>query len=274
MSGAISLPAVPMYLSIVKDEQSDVAQFAKSDASTRLAVSKFTAAAPSITSPAGLLQNYSALQVVLGAFGMGGDISETGILKDLMTQDPSSSTSLVKEDPSASYQRFASALSNWSTPPFQSTTTVASVVNQYETTQFEASEGKQIPGMDKALYFTRTIGAVTSINQVMSDPTLMSVVTTALGLPSAFGELDYTQQQNILTQKLNLSQFKTTGGIQSFAEKYLAMNQANQPVTLPTGMASLFSSTGGQSLLDILNVAAGGSAATEASSNTTLSLFA
>jgi hypothetical protein len=90
---------------------------------------------------------------------------------------------------------------------------------------------------------------MTQLTQLMSDPALLNVVTTALGIPAAFGGLDYTQQVAILTPRVDMTQFATTAGVAKFVNQYLAMDQLNQ-ITAGTGgdpVLSLFSSNSSSS---------------------------
>ena len=100
---------------------------------------------------------------------------------------------------------------------------VQSILSGYETSQYEAQEGQQIPGMDDALYFTRTMPTITSINQLMSDTTLLNVVTTNLGIASTYGSLPFAEQESVLTSKVNLSSFSNPSTLQQYAEQYLAL---------------------------------------------------
>ncbi len=80
-----------------------------------------------------------------------------------------------------------------------------------------------------------------SLAELMSDPVLLSVVTTNLGLQSdQFGALDYSQQVAILTKDVNISKFQDPNYIKQSAEQYQILNQQNQPAPLPTGVLSLF----------------------------------
>ena len=243
MSGSVGLPPIPAYLSIVKNEQTAVTKTEAGDVSAQTAVAHFKQVAGSIATPQALLSDYRSLSVVLGAFGMSSDIGETAIIKQLMTQDPTSKTSLAQTSGNALWQRFAQQMSSWtSTSTPLTTTNVSTIASQYLTNQFETNQGSSTPGMQQALYFTRTASSVSSINALMSDPTQLNVVETVLGLdPDQFGALDFNQQQAILTQDVNLKQFSTTTGIQRYAEQYLAMTELNPPSVAQTfTVASLF----------------------------------
>ncbi|GBR20694.1 DUF1217 domain-containing protein [Asaia spathodeae] len=119
---------------------------------------------------------------------------------------------------------------------------VAQIVSDYEKQQFETNDDNTDNGVGNALYFTRKMASVTSINQLMSDSTLLKVVETVSGYdPSTFGALDYNQQLRMLTSKIDFTKLKTPAQIQKYAEQYLTMLQINpQPVDTPSNMLDLF----------------------------------
>ncbi len=166
------------------------------------------------------------------------------------------------------------AVSGGPTPALTDAANVSGIVSSYETNAFEANQGTQNTGMDDALYYSRTMPGITSINQLMSDPRLLSVVTTSLGMRSYFGSLDFDQQVSLLTSKVKLKMLTSPLGIKQTAEQYLIAQtpSTNQPLT---GIAALFSgmSPSGD---DLFSVIAGVSSASAPSTTTDplLSLFA
>ncbi|MBO1324747.1 DUF1217 domain-containing protein [Acetobacter sp. TBRC 12305] len=270
---------VSQYVSAVKDETSAAATYAITDATTKSEVATFTKDAASITSADGLLKNYSALQVVLGAYGLSSISGETALIKDLLTQDPTSSKSLAKSSGNATWLAFADAFSTWgenggssSTSPFTSDL-ISSITSQFEETQYENNTANTDSGLGNALYFTRKMGSVTSIAGLMSDPTLLKVVETTLGYdPDQFGALDYSQQTRILTSKVDLSKLSTPDEIQKYAEKYLAMLQINpQTPEKDATMMDLFGGSSDDS--SIVQLFGGSSSSSSSFSSSYSSLF-
>ncbi len=269
MSGSIGgLSAGTLYSLVSKDEQSYVTKFEGYDPTTKAAIASFQKEAPKITSPDALLKNYQALQVVLGAFGMSSMIGDTAMLKQLMTQDPTSSSSLAQQLGNPSYQRFAKYMSQWNPPPLSDSSTVSVIVNQYATNAFETSEDNQSPGLQAALYFKRSVSSVTNINQLMSDSTLTTVVRVAAGLPTAFGELDYSQQVPILSKAVDVSKLGNPHYVDTLVQQYLAQN-TDTGSTNATGIVSLFGDAA--SPTDLLGTIFSGS---DASSGSLLSALA
>jgi hypothetical protein len=280
MSGSALLPPIPLYLNYASNEAADATQAAKSSAETQSLIAHFQASAASIATPKQLLSDYKSLSVVLGAFGLSNQINNTALLNKLLTQNPSAKGSLASQLGSK-YVEFAQAFSSWNTgagagaSPFAQASDRASLIASYQINNFEASVGSQAPGLQNALYFTRNIGSVKTITQLQSDPTLLAVAVTSAGLPlTDFQELGFAQQTQILTSKINLSQFQNPAAVKRLAEQYLVAQQSSasagtQAVT-PGSVLSLFggSDTTGNSLLTILTAADGeaSSAGTTASS--------
>ncbi len=280
MSGTTGLSSIQLYTQYAANETKYATASVAANAQSTALIDYFKQVAPSLTTPQALLGNYKALTVVLGAFGLQDKIDDTAILKQLLTQDPSSKTSLAQQLGSAKYQLFAQALSNWNPPPFSTAAGINQIVAAYTTNSFETTAGQQVSGLGNALYFTREASSLTSIAQVQADSNLLDVVVTGLGLPlDNFEELSFAQQTSILTSKLPLSQLQNAGDVQRLAERYL-ISQATDAndAPAPGSTVALFTGTtdsDGDDLLSILYPDSNTNA--DSSSGTTssvLSLFA
>ena len=161
------------------------------------------------------------------------------------------------------------------TPALDDAANVKTIVSSYETNAYETQMGTEYPGMDDALYYTRTMGSITSITGLMANAKLLSVVTNALGMGSYFGALDYDQQVSLLTQKVNLKTMTSPREIQQTAEQYL-IGKAASASTAPTGLVALLAgdATSDTDLLSLINGASSPSAGIAAQTDPLLGLFA
>ena len=203
-------------------------------------IAYFEKVAPTLTTPDKLLGNYRALSFVTTAYGLGSEVNQTALLRKLMTQDPTASTSLAQQLADNNYRAFANALSTWTPPPFSNQATVSSTVAKYQEQSFEASVGTDNSALREARYFTNAIPGVTKLTQIMADPALLDVVRTALGIPDSFGNLTYDQQVKILTPRVDLTKFQTPAGISKFVNQYLAQDEIAQSKTSSNPLLSLF----------------------------------
>lgn len=210
------------------------------DGSSAGDVAYFRSVAPSLTTPDALLKNYRALTFVATAYGLGSQVNQTAILRKLMTQDPNATTSLAQQLSDNNYRTFATAMSSWTPPPFSASAGIDAAVAGFQQHSFQTSIGQDSGPLQEASYFTSSAQGMTKLSQLMSDPALLNVVTTTLGIPAAFGNLSYDQQVAILAPRVDMTKFATADGVAKFVNQYLAMDQMNQ-ITASGGSNSLLS---------------------------------
>lgn len=188
-------------------------------------IAYFQSVASTLTSPAALMKNYRALSFVATAYGLGSEVDQTAILQKLMTQDPTSTSSLAQQLSDSSYRTFANATYGWT----GSSSEISAAIAGYQQNSFDSSVGQDSTSLREALYFSQNAKGMTLLSQVMSDKALLNVVTTGLGIPAtAYANLSYAQQVALLTPRVDMSQFATTAGVDKLINKYLAMDELNQ----------------------------------------------
>lgn len=82
--------------------------------------------------------------------------------------------------------------------------------------------------------------------KVMASPPLRSVFETALGLPSAFGQLDLERQMEEFRSKLDsfsgdseVSQFASEENREALVQRFLLMSQVSRTSSLSPGQVAL-----------------------------------
>ena len=217
------------------------------DGSDNSDVAYFKSVASKLTTPDALLKDYRALTFVATAYGLGSQVDQTAILRKLMTQDPTSPSSLAQQLSDDNYRKFASALSVWAPPPFSSQSTIDAAIAGFKRHSFETSIGTDSIALQEATYFSRNAQGLTKLSQLMADKPLLDVVRTALGIPEAFKGLNYDQQVALLKPRVDMGQFATAAGVAEFVDKYLAMDQINQITSGSSGnpILSLFGNDSG-----------------------------
>lgn len=268
MSGS-SISAIPIYRLVSANEGSRVVAFEKSDPQTKADIAYFTKRAPTLKSPDALLKDYRSLSIVLGAFGMKGALQQTALIRKLITEDPTSKSSVAQRLANPTYLRFANAMGQFKAQPFANQANVDAVVKAIGTQGFEAAQDAQSPGMSDALYFKRSIQSLTTITQLMSDPRLLKVAQAAANMPDQFGTLDYSFQLKLLTKQVTMKNFQNTGYVEKFVSRYLAVISASNSTAVDTtGALSILQGSGsaGNILGSLLPQSSGGTAV--------LSLFA
>lgn len=245
MSGTMILPPIPTFQMVSANEGKYVSAFAASDPQTKRDAAYFNSVASSLTTPDALLKNYRALGIVLNAFGIGSYINDTALLKQLMTQNPADASSTAYQINDPALTRFATAMGQFATSPFASGSNVAALLNAGATNNFETQKDSLSPGIADALYFSRSIGSITSIDQLMSDPKLLQVAEVGTNMPSSFGTLDFNTQKSLLSAQIKISDFQKPAFVQQFIVKYLALNEENNSTpTDTTGALAILSGSG------------------------------
>ena len=272
MSGTSLISSIPSYVSISRNEAQRIAQYETTDPHTKSDIAYIVKQAPKLTTVDALLKDYRSLSIVLNAFGLGDHIGQTALLRKLMTQDPTSKNSVAYELGDPTLTRFAKAMGQFSPPPFASAGNIQAIITASGTNNFEAAQDLQSPGIANALYFKRSIAGLTNIQQIMSDPKLLAVATTATNMPDQFGTLSYDQQVTLLSAKITMKNFSNPLYVDTFVSKYLAIQTASTIAnTDTTGALSILTGSGSSdNMLGALFPSTG----VTAGDNSLLSLFA
>ena len=270
--------AIASYLTDTKNEQTQANKWAQGSAQVQSDVAYFQAQAPKLTTVDALLKDYRSLQVVLGAFNVSDLITSPALTRQLLTQDPASTSSTVQKIGNPGYQIFANAFNQFKDNPLSNSQGVTSVVNSYVQNSFEAAQNTQTPGMQNALAFTRTASQFKTIAALMSSSQALPVVVAQTGINfTTYGNMSYDQQVTFLTSKVKLADFQTPAKVTKMAENYLIQavqdpTNWNASTATPFDTLSLFG--GSSSSTSILSLFGASSSTSSSTSNPMLSLFA
>ncbi|MBK8174748.1 MAG: DUF1217 domain-containing protein [Rhodospirillales bacterium] len=190
-----------------------------------------------VTSTDDLLNDRRLLSIALGAYGLESKVDSKGLLRKLLSEDPTSSTSLAQRMADSRYQSFAKAFASLREDGGASVKTAANVdavVSAYQQTQYEKAVGRNDTAARQALYFSRVAStAADSVYKVLTDKTLGAVVRGALGLPEETAALDVKQQIRQLQAKgFDNTKLSDADYVKSLINKFLASQDSEGS---PTG---------------------------------------
>jgi hypothetical protein len=160
MVGSIGVPIVD-YTLAVKNQDHLLAQFQKSPGYAQ-AVAYYQANIGKVTSVDALLKDRKLLTVALSAFQLESEVDAKGLLRKLLTQDPTAKTSLAQQLLDPRFKQFAQAFAGLRSDDgasVQDPKNVNAVLAGYQTNEY----GKWIstttndPTVRQALYFQRTV---------------------------------------------------------------------------------------------------------------------
>jgi hypothetical protein len=218
-----------------------VAPAATSPQATR-DLAQFAQALAAAKTPAQLLANPTALKVLLTANGLGDQAGNTEVATRALLSNPARASSPVNKlaDP-----RWLSVTNTYSFATkglavLKDPSTIATISNGYAEGLWRTNLNQTTPGLSNALDFQTRASTITNAGQVLGDPTFRAVITTALGIPAQTASQPATAQEQAITSRIDLTQFKSPDFVAQFTQRYLtaARQAAGTPGLATTGAQS------------------------------------
>ena len=209
----------------------------------------------SINSAEDLVKDRRLLNVVLGAYGLDGDINNRFFVRKVLESATLDNASLANRLADKQYLKLAEAFGfgDFSTPRNKLSDFADKTLALYRTRQFETAVGQQNGDFRLALNAEREIAilAVRSTSNdtkwfnVMGNPPLRKVFETALRLPSSIATIDIDRQLKVFKSRAeaqfgssDLSQFKDPKKLDVLVRSFLlASEQAASGSSQPAGRA-------------------------------------
>ncbi len=194
----------------------------------------FKSAVAAAKDPAALLNNPTVMKVLLTANGMSDQIPFTALSRKAMLSNAKSTTSLVSKL-SAADSRWKPMVqtydfANKGLSVLKQPSVLSTIANAYAEVTWRQSLDATTPGLSSALDFRSRAATVKTADQVLGDPVLRDVITTALGIPMQIAFQDLTAQEHAITSRLDFSQLKNAHFVDTLTQEYL-LNKANASTT-------------------------------------------
>ncbi len=201
------------------------------------AIAQFTSAVQKATSVQQLLSNPAAMQVLLTANGLGDQTSYTALAQKALTSNVNDPNALVNQLSDTRWKTVAQTydFANKGLSVIQEPQVIATIANAYAEVTWRQSLDATTPGLSNALTFRQEASGVTSVDQILGDSVLRTVVTTALGIPQQIAFQPIEAQENAISSRLDLSRLKDPNFVDAFTQQYLiaAAEQATSTSTTP-----------------------------------------
>ena len=202
-------------------------------------IAAFRAAVATAPNLKALLANPVARRVLLTANGLGEQTDAVALAQKALASDPADAKSLANQltdkrwlQTAKTYQFAAKGLAVLRDPKVLDT-----LASGYAEVSWRKSLDASTPGLSRALDFRDRAGTITSAVQILGDPVLRDVVTTALGLPKEIAVQSLEAQEKAITTRVDLTRFKDAKFVEQFTRRYLlAATPANTPATGVTGL--------------------------------------
>jgi hypothetical protein len=174
-------------------------------------IDHFEQKASSLTSADKVVDDRRVLTVALGAYGLQDDLNNRFFVKRILSEGASEPDSLANRMSDSRYEQLATdfALDGLSTFVGLLPNVAADITDRFSQQAFAVSIGENQPNLRLALNAGTELERLASLDVsndakwflVMGNPPLRSVVESALGLPSSFGQLDIDKQLEVFREK-------------------------------------------------------------------------
>jgi hypothetical protein len=211
------------YLSVINN----LARYQKLEASqptVKTATAYYTANIGKVTTVNQFVGNYRLLSYALQAYGLGDQINNTALIKQVLEQGTSNPKALANTLPNANWKAFANAYSFSATGSAAptSSSSISTTTSDYVEQQLEADQGAEDPGVQLALYFKRVAPTVTSAYGILADKNLLEVAQTIFNLPATASSAQIDNQAAAISKLMPLSDLQNPTKLGQLVERFTA----------------------------------------------------
>lgn len=196
-------------------------------------VAAFTAAVNSAKSVKQLLSNPAVMNVLLTAHGMSDQIGYTALATKALTSNPVDPMALVNRLTDTRWKTLAQTynFAGGGLKAIQNPKTIAAIAQSYAQATWQAGQDSMTPGLSNALAFKAKAPKITTVDQILGDKALRTVVTTALGIPAQIAFQTLGAQENAISSRIDIKKFQDPKFVETFAQRYLVANAADPTST-------------------------------------------
>lgn len=232
------------------NQTKDIALQAKTPVVAR-DIAAFVKAVQAAKTPADLLNNPTVLNVLLTANGLGSESGFTALAQKALLSNPSDPKSLVNQLASSNSKWLATAqtfdFANKGLSIIQNPKVISTITNGYAEVLWRQTLDQQTPGLSNALDFLQRASSFTSALQILGDPVLRAVVTTATGVPQQIAFQDIPAQEQAITSHLDIPKLQDPKFVQGLADLYLTNMAATAKQNAASGSSASLTSLAVQS---------------------------
>jgi Protein of unknown function (DUF1217) len=227
-AGSSGLSAVQTLASAERNQTQNV-KLTAAQPTVQHAIAAFTQGVTNAKSVSQLLANPAVMKVLLTANGLGDQAAYTALATKVLTSNLSDPKSLANTLTDSRWKTLAQTydFATNGLKAIQQPATIAAVADGYAQVTWRTTQDAVTPGLSNALAFKTKASTITSVDQILGDPMLRTVVTTALGVPQQIAFQPLTAQENAISSRLDIKQFQDPKFVEKFVQRYLIANSAN-----------------------------------------------
>ena len=223
-----------------RNQTAEVKQTAQqTDVKTVMAA--FTKAVGSAKSVKDLLANPAVMNVLLTANGMTDQIGYTALATKVLTSNLNDPKSLANTLTDSRWKTLAQTydFATHGLKAIQDPKVIAAVAQGYAQITWDNAQDSVTPGLSNALAFKSQASTVTSVDQILGNSMLRTVVTTALGIPQQIAFQSLSTQEQVIKNSLDIRKLQDPKFVETFVQRYLIANNAASSSGSSSDMTSL-----------------------------------
>jgi hypothetical protein len=233
-TGSLRNP-IPALTMAEQNQSKDIATTAKQPQIAR-DIAAFGAAVSAAKNPAALLKNPIVMKILLTANGLADQLSYPALAGKALLSNVNDTKSLVNRLNDTRWKTVVQTydFANNGLSILQNPKVISTIANGYAEVTWRKSLDAATPGLSNALSFRESAGSITSVDQILGDPTLRTVITTTLGIPEQIAFQTLRAQENAISSKLDITKFKDPKFVETFTRRYLIAAGAAASTTTGT----------------------------------------
>ncbi len=215
-----------------QNQTQDIKMTAQQPAVLR-AVNAFKAGVSSAKTVKQLLANPAVMQVLLTANGLANQIPYTALAAKTLQSNVNDKTSLVNKLTDTRWKPVVQTydFANKGLSLIKNPTVMSTIANAYAEVTWRQSLDATTPGLSNALTFRGEASTITSVDQILGDPVMRTVVTTALGIPLQIAFQPLEAQEKAIATRVDITKFKDPKFVENFIQRYLLAANTNTNAT-------------------------------------------
>jgi hypothetical protein len=229
------------------NETKDVAVTA-SEPSVARDVAAFRAAVAGAKDTTSLLSNAAFMKVFLTSNNLSDQIQYGALARKALMSDINDTTSLANVLTDTRWKTAVQTydFANKGLSVIQNSSTMDTLANAYAEVTWRQSLDQTTPGLSNALTFRAEASSITSVDQILGDSVMRTVVTTALGIPQQIAYQELEAQEKAITNRLDITKLQDPKFVETFTQRYLlaANDPSNSTSTTPDLTALAVQSAG------------------------------
>jgi Protein of unknown function (DUF1217) len=187
------------------------------------ALKAFTAGVSGAKTVQQLLANPAVMKVLLTSNGLSDQIPYTALAQKTLQSNTSDPASLVNKLSDTRWKPVVQTydFANKGLKVIQDPKVISTLANAYAEVTWRKSLDAATPGLSNALTFRSSASTITSVDQILGDPVMRNVVTTALGIPLQIAFQPLEAQEKAIATRLDITKLQDPKFVESFVQRYL-----------------------------------------------------